>query len=294
MFVFVRAAVAFAAMAFMHVIPASANSGVEQLAGIGPSNPARHETARLDYDLKAVRRGEQAVPAVFASKLPEVLPEIRETRLKKRTFFRVVLPLILESNTRILAKREYLLDLSTRPTLAPEELEWLRELAQDYEVDPDAPDMTEELLRRVDIIPPSLAMAQSITESGWGTSRFAHNGRALYGQRTWSRGGGIIPKQRRSGETYEVRAFRSLLESVESYMRNLNTHPAYDELRRRRANDRDIGRPLSGHVLAAGLDRYAETGEQYVEELRTLMRVNRLADFDKASLRTIGDRLASL
>lgn len=294
MHVFVRAVTAFCALAFIFAIPASANSGLEKLANAWPNSPSKHETARLDYDLAAVRRGEEAVPAVFASILPANLPKIRETRLKKLTFIRLVLPLILESNTRILAKREHLSALAAEPRLTPMDREWLQELARDYDVDPESPDMIVELLQRVDIIPPSLAIAQSITESGWGTSRFAHRGRALYGQRTWSRGGGIVPKQRRSGETYEVRAFRSLLESVESYMRNLNTHPAYADLRASRAQDRKTAQPVSGYTLAEGLDRYAETGQQYIDELKTLMRVNRLCDFDDASLRTVGDRLAAL
>lgn len=294
MYLFVRAALAFCAVAALHITTVSANPAGDQRSGAHAFSPSAHASGRLNYDLAAVRRGDEAVPAVFATRLPSELPKIRETRQKKRTFIRLVLPLILESNARIEAKREYLSDLAVKPTLTAGEQHWLRELALDYGVDPADPKMIAKLLRRVDIIPPSLAIAQSITESGWGTSRFAQKGRALYGQRTWSRGGGIIPKQRRSGETYEVRAFRSLLESVESYMRNLNTHPAYASLRARRAADRDIGRQLSGHALAEGLDRYAETGEQYVREIQTLIRVNRLGDFDDASFRIEDDQVASL
>jgi Bax protein len=256
--------------------------------------PSLSETARLDYDLDAVRRGEAFVPAVFATELPAHLTEIRETRLKKRTFIRLVLPLILENNTRITMTRDQLITIAAKTQKTDDDRLWLKELAWDYEVDPTGPDLIQRLLQRIDVIPPSLAIAQSITESGWGTSRFAHSGRALYGQRTWSRGGGIVPKQRRSGEKYEVRAFRSLLESVASYMRNLNTHPAYAAMRAKRALDRQEGRAPSGHAMAAGLDRYAETGQQYIDDLRAIMRVNRLSDFDKATFRTSDDRIASL
>jgi len=290
---FVPAAAAFFALALVHTISASANPAADGLAGIWPSDPARYERARLNYDLDAVRRGEAAVPAVFASSLPAHLPDIRDTRTKKQTFIRLVLPLILESNARILAKREKLVELSKQAQIKGPDRIWLADLARDYEVDPTSPDMIRRLLVRVDIIPPSLAIAQSITESGWGTSRFAHRGRALYGQRTWSRGGGIVPKRRRSGETYEVRAFESLLESVESYMRNLNTHPAYASLRAARAGMRKSEKAPSGHVLARGLTRYAETGERYVEDLHAIMRANRLKDFDQTLIQ-IGYRVAAL
>lgn len=264
------------------------------LAGESLTMPARYEIVRLNYDLTAVREQRAAVPAVFATALPSGLGELRDVRLKKRSFIRLVLPLILESNNRIQAKREHLQALARKPVLRNVDRAWLAELAGDYDLDPETPELIEELLLRVDTVPVSLAIAQSITESGWGTSRFARNGRALYGQRTWSRGGGLVPKLRREGENYEVKAFRSLLESVEAYMRNLNTHPAYEDLRFIRAEYRAMGKRASGYALAAGLDRYAETGMQYVEELRMLMRVNRLSDFEAAVLDTGAGRVAWL
>lgn len=287
---FVHTCVALLAAPYMLLSPVSANDA----ESFALNMPSWHESARLQYDLDAVRRGEAHVPAVFATALPKQLPEIRETRVRKRMFISLVLPLILESNTRIAMKREHLRTIAAKSSMSTEDRLWLEELAWDYEVDPARNDLIDRLLTRVDIIPPSLAIAQSITESGWGTSRFAHSGRALYGQRTWSRGKGIVPNQRRAGERYEVRAFRSLLESVESYMRNLNTHPAYAAMRTQRALDRAKGLPLNGTTLAGGLFRYAETGQQYINDLRAIMRANRLRDFDKATFRTPEDRLASL
>lgn len=285
---------ALAAAAVLTFSGAQAAQESPWLAGESLTMPARYEIVRLNYDLTAVREQRAAVPAVFATTLPSGLGELRDVRLKKRSFIRLVLPLILESNNRILAKREHLQGLARKTALRAGDRTWLAELAEDYDLDPETPELIDELLLRVDAIPVSLAIAQSITESGWGTSRFARNGRALYGQRTWSRGGGLVPERRREGEKYEVKAFRSLLESVEAYMRNLNTHPAYQDLRILRAEYRAAGKRPSGHALAAGLDRYAETGMQYVEELRMLMRVNRLADFESAELDAGGGRLAWL
>ncbi|MDF1722796.1 MAG: glucosaminidase domain-containing protein [Minwuia sp.] len=246
------------------------------------------ESRKLAYDLAAVRKGDAAVPAVFVSRLPEELREIDDVRAMKRTFIRIVLPLILESNARLLAKRQQLMTLQSRLVrqdgeLSAEQRNWLAELSDDYRVDAGEPEMQiSGLLQRIDVVPPSLALAQAVTESGWGRSRFALRGNALYGQRTWSEGDGIVPRERADGASYEVRAFRSLLQSVQGYMRNINRHDAYDELRDRRAALRRAGKPVDGWTLAAGLTRYAETGQEYVEMLRTIIEVNRFRDFDDA------------
>ncbi len=246
------------------------------------------ELRKLDYDLAAVRRGDAPVPAVFVSELPETLREIDDIATMKRTFIRLVLPLVLESNSRLLAKREQVLELEHRlierqMPLTREHRAWLSELVADYRIEAAEPAKQIAALRtRVDIVPPSLALAQAVTESGWGRSRFAVRGNALYGQRTWSEGAGIVPHARAEGESYEVRAFRSLLQSVQMYMRNINRHPAYAELRARRAALRVAGEPVDGWTLAEGLTRYAETGEEYVEMLRDIITANRFRDFDGA------------
>lgn len=259
----------------------------------GPHSATIWEKGQLAYDLEAVRMGLEPTPPVFASHLPHDIAEIGDVKEKKRTFIRLVLPLILESNARIGMQRKQLTALASRPDrLSAKEREWLRDLAWQYGMDGAPRDVIGPLLLRVDIIPPSLAIAQSITESGWGTSRFAQNGRALYGQRTWNEGAGIVPKKRGAGATFEVKAFSSLMESVTAYMRNLNTHPAYAELRRARAEMRREARIIDGYVLAGGLTRYAETGQKYVNDLRALMRVNRLRDFDKNDVRIGGQRVA--
>lgn len=259
----------------------------------GPHSATLWESGRLAYDLDAVRKGEQPTPAVFAAALPHDIADISDTKQKKRTFLRLVLPLIMESNARILQQRERLLKISRKDgQLDLADRAWLMELGWDYDVDGEPEEMIGPLLLRVDIIPPSLAIAQSITESGWGTSRFAQHGRALFGQRTWSRGKGLVPERRQEGANYEVKAFGNLMESVGAYMRNLNTHPAYAELRRARARMRAEGRVIDGYVLAGGLTSYAETGQQYVDDLRSIMRVNRLRDFDRTPIRVGPVRVA--
>ncbi len=246
------------------------------------------EARKLAYDLAAVRKGEAAVPAVFVSRLPKELREIEDVRTMKRTFIRIVLPLILESNARLLAKRGQLLALQAQMDshgglVSASQREWLAELCADYRVETVEPEaQVAALLRRIDVVPPSLALAQAVTESGWGRSRFALRGNALYGQRTWSEGAGIVPHERAEGESYEVQAFRSLLQSVQVYMRNINRHPAYADLRAQRAEQRRESGAVDGWDLAAGLTRYAETGEEYVMLLRGIIEANRLQDFDDA------------
>jgi Bax protein len=141
------------------------------------------------------------------------------------------------------------------------------------------------LLHRVDILPPSLVLAQAATESGWGTSRFAREGNNLFGQRTYRPGNGIVPANRPDGETHEVKRFGTLFESVRSYMRNLNTHLAYRELRDLRAQLRRSGRPLSGALLADGLNAYSTRSSDYITDVRAIIRANDLSRANQAFLR---------
>jgi Bax protein len=140
------------------------------------------------------------------------------------------------------------------------------------------------LLLRVDAIPPSLALAQAAEESGWGTSKFARRGNALFGQWTTSSDVGIVPARRDAGKTHKIKAFKSLQDSIAAYMRNLNVHRAYREFRQARHSLRRRGRALDGLRLAAGMTRYSERAEKYVETLRIIINVNRLNLFDAAQL----------
>jgi uncharacterized FlgJ-related protein len=209
---------------------------------------------------------------------------------KKRIFFRMLGPLILIANERIGKDRSILLELIKRyengNTLNEAEQAWLQNIATQYKVTLSEPLSSETLTtlrERVDIVPPSLAMAQSAEESGWGTSRFADLGNALFGQWTWS--GGIEPLDKRADKgSYGIARFDTPLESVEAYMRNLNTHAAYAQLRERRADMHATHRQPDGFELAKSLTRYSERGEDYVHSLHAIMRVNKLQPADEAFL----------
>ena len=136
---------------------------------------------------------------------------------------------------------------------------------------------------RIDEIPVSLAIAQAAKETGWGTSRFAQEGNALFGQWTWS-GEGLKPKEADENKGHKVMKFNVLQASVRAYQRNLNTHSSYKAFRKARAELRDLNKPLDSIVLSKYLNKYAETGNQYVEVLQKIILQNKLKDFDDAKL----------
>lgn len=250
----------------------------------------------LGYRLAEREAGELDVPRAFLAGLSatwatevDTLPVAR----KKDLFFRTVLPLVLRTNELILDERRRALAVIAEVeagTASRRDRAWLvglatrYRLADDGELEADALD-TVELLRRVDVIPVSLALGQSAYESGWATSRFAGEGNALYGQWTWN-DTGIKPKKQRAGMgDYRVAAFETPLDSVHAYAHNLNTHRAYREFRRKRAAMRAAGAPLGGLELADTLTRYSERGGDYVRTLKQMMRANGLPGLDTARLR---------
>ncbi|MBT6095073.1 MAG: hypothetical protein HOH04_09330 [Rhodospirillaceae bacterium] len=240
---------------------------------------------RIGYDLNAVRSGDRPVPRVFLAKLPTDMAEIRQAPKRKEIFFRSVLPLILQANNEILADRERLWGLHAQiakgEILSAVDRLWLIVLAERYKV--KRGDIAS-LLARVDIVPPSMALAQAAEESGWGTSRFSRQGNAIFGEWTFSTADGLVPENRDSGKSHRVKAFKSLLHSVRAYARNLNTHRAYREFRAMRQGLRKDGTALSGRKLVETLTRYSERGDKYVKALRALMTVNKLSYFDHARL----------
>lgn len=245
--------------------------------------------AEVGFDMDLVRKDQASVPRLRLSRLPRDLPEMPDPAARKKFFLSVALPLILEANAQVAAQRELLLRVSRilgGGTPMPVELQaWLSRLADEYDT---APDRINDLLARVDTVPVSLALAQAANESGWGTSRFALEGNAIFGQWTTAGGRGLVPRERDEGKTYKVRAFDRLIDSAHAYLRNLNTHRAYRKFRALRAGMRKAGKPLDGRALAGALLSYSELGEEYVELIRAMMRANRLAPFDSARL---GDRI---
>lgn len=214
--------------------------------------------------------------------------------VKKELFYRSLLPMILYSNERILGDREKLSEMAEDAEKL--DRDWLETLAHDYRIlDRDAGEalpedsalkpIFDDLLARVDAIPPSLALGQAAYESGYGTSRFAREGNALFGQ--WVYGGsGMAPKEKRASKgNYGVAAYDWPLASVQAYMQNLNAHQAYASLREKRGAERAAGRTASGAALADMLTKYSEKGAEYVKTLKGIMKANDLAIADTATLR---------
>ena len=257
-------------------------AGVEQLRGYFQA---------ANYTLEDWDAGDRSVPRFYLASVPsrwrhEVAPNL-PVALKKRYFFFVYAPLVLEANERISADRTRLGELGTQASRSPDDDTWLHALATRYFLDRESIDeeLLEELTRRVDIVPPSLALAQAAVESGWSTSRFADMGNALFGQWTWG-GDGITPTEQRDelGD-YQIKAFDSPEQSIAAYMHNLNTHRSYADFRTARAAARDRAEAPRGRALAATLTSYSEKGQEYVEMLLSVIRINNLDATDEAFLR---------
>ncbi len=244
---------------------------------------------RLDYSVDAVKSGHADVPRLLLASMPADLHEVSRVERRKALFIGAVLPLVLEVNQAILKDRARLTSIRDRRQagrrVPAHDRLWLAAKAEQYGLSHDDVDVGA-LLRRLDIVPPSLAIAQAAVESGWGTSRFAREGNALFGQWTWSDDDdGLVPRQREDGKTHRIKVFGHLIEGVAAYAVNLNTHPAYRDFRARRAALRRQGGPLDGDRLAGTLTRYSERGADYVTTLRTVIRANELGKLDDARLR---------
>ncbi len=247
-----------------------------------------------DYTPETWQAGVRAVPRLYLTTIPprwrdQVSKEV-SVATKKRLFFRALAPLVLRANELIEAERNKLNAVANSAKRSESEQEWLTKLALRYRViknssQPVERQQIDELLKRVDSVPVSLVLAQSAEESGWGTSRFAALGNALFGQWTWS-GEGIKPEQQRSGKgDYKIAAFKTPQDSVNAYMLNLNRHHAYQSLRQQRSEIREQGGQLTGAALVVTLVNYSERGEEYVKSLQAIMRVNKLAPADEAFLK---------
>lgn len=228
------------------------------------------------FDPEAVLKpGGPELPPVFLASLPDDLTSVANLDRRKALFVSIVLPHVLLANDRIREDRVRLIRLqkalSAEKTLRTRDRKWLARLAKTYRTRPMD---TEKLLRRMDVVPPRLAIAQAVQESGWGTSRFARLGNALFGQHAPAGSGGIAAK---GDITVALKAFETIQRSVLGYMRNLNSHRAYRQFRAARAEMRNSGRPIDAMALAASLGRYSEEGTMYVERLRTVMALPEIA-----------------
>ena len=231
------------------------------------------------YNLDNVRKNKIVKP-INLSLLPSEIRNIESTKKKKSLFIKIVLPLILEENNRIKLDRKKLFRILNKNRNSEAEKKWLNSKFKQYGV---LNNDLSTLKVRMDIVPVSLAIAQAAKESGWGTSRFAIEGNALFGQWTWS-GEGIKPAGVDSEEKHKVMKFKVLKASVRAYQRNLNTHGSYKEFRSERANMRDNDEELDSLILADYLDKYAATGKEYTKIIKQIIKQNNLQDFDRVKL----------
>ncbi|MDA9617443.1 glucosaminidase domain-containing protein [Candidatus Pelagibacter sp.] len=232
-----------------------------------------------DYNLNDVRQ-KKLVKPVALTLLPNELKLIENTKKRKEFFIQIVLPLIIKENNIIKKDRRTLFKIINKSNNTDSEIQWLDKKYKQYGI--KSKDLRT-LKIRMDEIPVSLAIAQAAKETGWGTSRFAQEGNALFGQWTWS-GEGLKPKDAKEGEDHKVMKFNILQASVRAYQRNLNTHSTYKDFRKARAELRDSNKSLDSMELSKYLNKYAETGNQYVEVLQKIIEQNKLQDFDDAKL----------
>ena len=232
-----------------------------------------------DYSLNDVRE-KKLVKPIALTLLPDEIKMIENTKKRKEFFIQIVLPLIIKENNNIKLDRKTLFNIINKNNNTTLEINWLEKKYKQYGV--KSKDLST-LKIRMDEIPVSLAIAQAAKETGWGTSRFAQEGNALFGQWTWS-GEGLKPKEAEENEGHKVMKFNVLQASVRAYQRNLNTHSTYKDFRKARAEFRDLNKPLDSIELSKYLNKYAETGNQYVEVLKKIIKQNKLQDFDDAKL----------
>jgi len=232
-----------------------------------------------NYNLKDIRKNKLVKP-IAIDLLPSEIKSIENTRKKKELFIQIVLPLILEENKKIKLERKTLFSILNKNSNSEAEKNWLKSKFKQYGVvNRDLPT----LKIRMDEIPVSLAIAQAAKETGWGTSRFAQEGNALFGQWTYT-GEGIKPAKSDKNENHKVMKFKILKASVRAYQRNLNTHKSYREFRKVRAIQRDVLGDLNSLELVNYLDKYAETGNEYIKILKKIIEQNKLTDFDDAKI----------
>jgi len=271
------------------------------LVDIFSLNDLETDTVRLDastikqlfedtnYTLEDVRN-KKLVKPVALTLLPNEIKMIENTKKRKEFFIQIVLPLILKENNNIKIDRKRLFSIINKNNNTNLEKKWLEKKYKQYGI----PSKDLSILKiRMDEVPVSLALAQAAKETGWGTSRFAQEGNALFGQWTWS-GEGLKPKDADQNEGHKVMKFNVLQASVRAYQRNLNTHKSYKDFRKARAELRDQGLALDSLVLSKFLKNYAETGNKYVEVLKKIITQNNLKDFDDAKLLPSSIELESL
>ena len=243
-----------------------------------------------NYNLEKVRETKLVNIGNKIDHLPKEIKSIESSKKRKRLFIQIVLPLIVEENAKIRLDRKKLFKILGKNINTQKEKDWLKAKFKQYGLrDGDF----YSLKVRMDEIPISLALAQAAKETGWGTSRFAQEGNALFGQWTWS-GEGIRPAGVDKDAKHKVAKFAVLKASVRAYQRNLNTHSSYIEFRKERAIQRDNYEKLDSLKLVNYLDKYAETGQQYIDVLKQIINQNSLTDFDDVNVMPTSNKTKKL
>ncbi len=239
-------------------------------------------------------------PVVPEVDVAESMPDFRnytDVKAKKLDFFEYLLPMIRNANERVFSQRQRLKTIAAAieagESLTRADRKFVNEIGARHKVDVgdeiDAGDLAE-LLVRIDVVPASLILAQAANESAWGTSRFARTANNLFGIWCFSPGCGVTPRQRDEGLTHEVRRFDTVADGVHYYLRMINSNRAYAPLRKKRAELRAAGEPVTGMALAEGLLRYSERGEAYVDEIQAMIRYNELGEYNLARVDTPDNR----
>ena len=242
-----------------------------------------------NYNLDDVRKNKLVKP-ISLTLLPNEMKKIESVKERKNLFIQIILPLVIKENNNIKLDRKKLFSILNKSKNTKVEKAWLNLKFKQYGVtNKEIPT----LKIRMDEVPISMAIAQAAKETGWGTSRFAQEGNALFGQWTWS-GEGIKPSDADNDSTHKVMKFKVLQASVRAYQRNLNTHSSYKDFRSARAQLRDEKKNLDSIALSEYLDKYAETGKKYVKVLQQIIKQNHLTDFDDAKLLPSSINLESL
>ena len=232
-----------------------------------------------------------AIPRMYFPYIPKNISEY-EINKKKAVFIAILLPIALRGNELVMEERKLM-----KIAFSTNNIYQIERFSKKYKVKnfkkinfsnlnrSGLRKIKLELLNKINSIPISLILAQSIIESGWGASRFAQEGNALFGQWTWKNDDGIKPKENLDAN-FSVKNFKNLLGSVNSYVLNLNTHPAYKELRNFRISQYNAGKKITGNDMANFLEKYAEIGFEYITKVKNMIKKNQLSKFENSTLAT--------
>ena len=245
---------------------------------IGNHNTAKSlQQNKLIQDIEIDQiRETKIIPNIKVVKLPDDLKSIKSVKNRKELFIKITLPLIVQENDRLLSLNQKIKLIKSKiDYISRDEAIWIQKLMIEYKAE-----TIDALLIKIDEIPVSLALAQAVIESGWGTSRFAYEGNALFGQYVWGKNNsGIIPNERDIDARYKIKSFNSLSESVKSYMKNLNTNFHYNEFRINRFVLRSNQIPLRGSYLAEYLVSYS-IEDNYIDKIKNIIQINDFEDFE--------------